>query len=138
MKITGWSRKVLDNKVVNKNSSWKELPCRPCLTRTNSICYQQVFEVSSIRQRDTKFTLIVQIMKIITSYNYKTVTATSEKTKKLLYSKTENTLTRRFEQYLEAPWIVISDLKFGIHTFIIGSRNINSSTLKNPPGETSW
>ena len=39
-----WTRTSLDSKVVRKNNSKKQLYCRPCLTRRDNICCQQVLK----------------------------------------------------------------------------------------------
>ena len=41
------SKKILDGKVVRKNNSKKQLYCRPCLTRRDNICCQQVLKTST-------------------------------------------------------------------------------------------
>ena len=41
------SKKMLDGKVVRKNISKKQLYCRPCLTRRDNICCQQVLKTNT-------------------------------------------------------------------------------------------
>ena len=41
------SKKILDGKVVRENNSKKQLYCRPCLTRRDKICCQQVLKTST-------------------------------------------------------------------------------------------
>ena len=41
------SKKILDDKVVHKNNSKKQLYCRPCLTRRNNIFCQQVLKTNT-------------------------------------------------------------------------------------------
>ena len=41
------SKKMLDGKVVRKNNSKKQLYCRPCLTRRDNICCQQVLKTNT-------------------------------------------------------------------------------------------
>ena len=41
------SKKILDDKVVRKNNSKNQLYCRPCLTRRDNICCQQVLKTNT-------------------------------------------------------------------------------------------
>ena len=41
------SKKILDGKAVSENNSKKQLYCRPCLTRRDHICYQQVLKTNT-------------------------------------------------------------------------------------------
>ena len=41
------SKKILDGKVVCKNNSKKQLYCRPCITRRDNICCQQVLKTNT-------------------------------------------------------------------------------------------
>ena len=41
------SKKILDGTVVHKNNSKKQLYCRPCLTRRDNICCQQVLKTNT-------------------------------------------------------------------------------------------
>ena len=52
---------MLDDKVVRKNNSKKQLYFRPCLTRRNKICCQQVLKAntSSIRIKEAKTRLVI-------------------------------------------------------------------------------
>ena len=59
--------------------------------------------------------------------------ATSEKTRNLLHTKTENTTQIVWIKNLKtfrSFFTVIFDLKFGIHIIIIGSGNITTTTIK--------
>ena len=40
---------MLDGKVVQKNNSKKQLYCRPCLTRRDNICCQQVLKQTALQ-----------------------------------------------------------------------------------------
>ena len=43
--LTG-SKRILDSKAVRKNNSKKQLYCRPCITRRDNICCQQVLKTN--------------------------------------------------------------------------------------------
>ena len=40
------SKRILDGKAVRKNNSKKQLYCRPCITRRENICCQQVLKTN--------------------------------------------------------------------------------------------
>ena len=66
------SKKLLDGKVVHKNNSKKQLCCRPCLNRRDSICCQQVLKTNtftSCRTGET-FKIFHQSNCIHTSFTY--------------------------------------------------------------------
>ena len=67
------SKRILDGKAVRKNNSKKQLYCRPCITRRENICCQQVLKTNiftSCRTGDM-FNIFHQIKcKIHTSFTY--------------------------------------------------------------------
>ena len=60
------SKKILDGKVVRKKVSHKQLFCKPCLTRIDNICYQEVLKTNTFTSYRTS-----KKFKVFHQLNYK-------------------------------------------------------------------